>query len=535
MKDLAKASSVTAKDRYRKLETERNSFLDRARECAVLTIPSILPPSGFSSSSKLPTPYQSLGARGVRVLASKLMLALFPQIPFFNYRVEDSILRDLGAKRGEIEAALASRERAVVAEVDHAVFRPVVFMCMQHLLVTGNALLNLPASPDERAKMYRLDQYVVRRDAAGNLLEIVIREEIDQTVLPPEILGVILSNKQSGDRSGNTDGMTMEPTPVELYTHIYLTKDNKWETYQEVEGIILPGTVGKYKKDELPYLALRFNNQPGESYGRSYAEEYLGDLDSLEALSEALVDGSAAAAKIVFLVDPAGTTQLKVIQEARSGDIRAGRADDVSVMQLQKSQDLSIAKQQAEEIATRLSYAFMLHASVQRAGERVTAEEIRYLAADLDDGLGGVYTLFAADLQLPIVRLFERRMEKRLGAKALDSKTVKPQVVAGLEAIGRGHDQRNLSTFVKEIIGMVGPELALRYLNPREFMSRAAAAYNIDTEGLIPSEEEVAQAEQQAQIQQIIAQLGPNAINQLGGSANTMLKASLPPPPKAPQ
>jgi len=323
----------------------------------------------------------------------------------------------------------------------------------------------------------------------------------------------------------------MEPEPVDLYTHGYWdAAKQRWFTYQEAAEIRLPGTEGVYKPGELPYLALRFATQPGEDYGRSYVEEYLGDLDSLEALSETLVEGSAASAKIVFLVDPAGTTSIQVIEKAKMGDVRSGRAQDVTVMQVQKQADLQVAKAQAEEIANRLAYAFLLHSSIQRDGERVTAEEIRFMASELDDGLGGVYTLLAADYQLPAVRLFERRMEKRLGAPKLPDDMVKPVIVAGLEAIGRGHEQANLRMFVQEIIGSVGPELAMRYINPLELMYRSAAAYGIDTANLLRTEEEIAQAEQMALMQAMIQHLGPEGLKQLGGLTQTAIQNGSVPP-----
>ena len=82
-------TDVSAEQRYQQLEMDRRPFLDRARLCAALTIPAILPREGHTKHSILPTPYQSLGARGVRTLASKLLLSMFPQVPFFNYKVDD--------------------------------------------------------------------------------------------------------------------------------------------------------------------------------------------------------------------------------------------------------------------------------------------------------------------------------------------------------------------------------------------------------------------------------------------------------------
>ena len=68
----------TAEARYRQLEQTRQSYLDRARDCSELTIPSLIPPDVHNETSDLYTPFQGIGARGVNNLASKLSLALMP-------------------------------------------------------------------------------------------------------------------------------------------------------------------------------------------------------------------------------------------------------------------------------------------------------------------------------------------------------------------------------------------------------------------------------------------------------------------------
>lgn len=513
-------TDVSAQHRYSSLEHDRRPFLTRARQCAVLTIPAIMPREGHSKHSDLPTPFQSLGARGVRTLASKLMLSMFPTIPFFNYKVDDNTLEELGEMRGTVAEALASRERSIVLEMETATFKPVASMVFQHLLVVGNALLYVPPDPGERVRMFRLDHYVVRRDASGNVLEIIIKEEIDFAALDYSIQKELRSLPEFKSNPSDLDRQ-----PVELYTRIYWSPERKqWLIYQELEGYLIPGSEGSYPKDMLPYLPLRLITQPGEDYGRSYIEEYLGDLDSLEALSETLVEGSAASARVVFLVAPNGTTNIQTVAKARNGDVVAGNAADVTAMQVQKQADLSVAQAQAQEIASRLSYAFLLHAAIQRQGERVTAEEIRYMATELDDSLGGIYTLLAAEFQSPIIALFEKRTEKRGSLRPIPRDVAKPVIVAGLEAIGRGHEQQNLRAFTAEIVQIMGPEVALRYLEPLEFMKRSAAAYSIDTQGLIATPEQVQQREQAAQMQALIQHLGPNVINQLGSAGTQVLQ-----------
>ena len=78
----------SAKERYETLKQHREHFLDRAQECSELTIPSLLPPDGFHSSTDLYNPFQSVGARGVNNLASKLLLLLLPpNSPFFRLSI----------------------------------------------------------------------------------------------------------------------------------------------------------------------------------------------------------------------------------------------------------------------------------------------------------------------------------------------------------------------------------------------------------------------------------------------------------------
>lgn len=531
-----------AAQRYGLLEPRREPFLRRARDCAKLTIPYLIPPAGFGPTSDLPTPYQSIGARGVRTLSSKLLLALFPpNTPFFKYSIDDITLRKLEEEqqqrglRGEVEKALSARERAVLQEMETALFRPAAFVTLQHLLVAGNFLLYVP--PEEgRARGFRLDQYVVRRDPTGALLEIVVKEQVAPGNLPNEVRALVQAS--SGTSQPETDGKTTKvtvgdpaslPTGVDdnldLYTHIERDFENdRWTIYQEINGHIVPGSEGHYPIDRLPWFPLRLSTQPGEDYGRAYVEEYLGDLDSLEGLVQSIVEGSAAAARVVFLVSPNGVTSLRIVAKARNGDVVSGDGKDVSALRLDKGADFTVAQRQAQEIAQNLAFAFLLNTAIQRNGERVTAEEIRYMAAELDDALGGVYTLLGAEFQLPAVTLFERRMEKNRNVPPLPNDMVKPVIITGMEAIGRGRDQRNLKLFVSEIVQAVGPEVAFKVINMHEFLKRSAADYGIDTEGLIVDQEQMAQDEQQAMLMQLVQQLGPEGIRQLGGLAQQQMQ-----------
>ena len=77
--------SSSAASTYERYCTQRESYLKRARDAAALTIPHILPEEGYTGTQKLPTPYQSVGARAVASLSSKLLMALYPpNTPWFK-------------------------------------------------------------------------------------------------------------------------------------------------------------------------------------------------------------------------------------------------------------------------------------------------------------------------------------------------------------------------------------------------------------------------------------------------------------------
>lgn len=490
----------TAASRYNRLATLRSGVLARARDAAKLTIPSLLPADGHSESSKLPTPFQGIGARGVNNLASKLLLALLPpNSPFFRYVIDDFTLVKMTKRpgmRGEVEKALASIERAIMTEIETSAIRVSAFEALKQLLVAGNVLVYL--APAGGMRVFRLDRYVVKRDPMGNVLEIIVREDVSPTALPESIQAHV-KLKSKGD----------EQKTVALYTHI-VRKKNQWTIRQEVAGATVPGSQGTYPLDKSPWIVLRFTKIDGEDYGRGYVEEYYGDLLSLEELTKAIVEGSAAAAKMLFLVNPNGTTSIKTISEAPSGAVRVGNAEDVTVLQVQKFADFQIAFKSIEMIQQRLSFAFLLNTAIQRAGERVTAEEIRYMAGELEDALGGVYSILSQEFQLPLVNRLSFQMERQSRLPSLPKGIVRPTITTGLEALGRGHDMNKLQIFAGIAAQAAGlpPEV-----NRGDFLTRAGTALGIDMAGLIKSPEELAADQQQAMMMQMMDKLGPKGMD----------------------
>lgn len=481
------------------MKSDRQPFLDRARECAKLTLPSLFPDEAATGAWTFSTPYQSIGARGVNSLSSRLLMTQLPSnAPFFRLKLSDYDFRLLGneKQRGKVEAALAIIERTAIDEIEAQALRVPLYEALRLLLISGNALLVY--QPQGGARVFRLDRYVVKRDPMGNVLEIIIHEQVAPSTLPKKLLQQIQeSNLQ--DQNGEEDLSTQKT--LDLYTHMS-RKGDGWTSYQEIRGRTIPSTRRTYPADRCPWLPLRFNRVNGESYGRGLVEEYYGDLRSLETLTKAIVQGSAAAAKILLLVRPNGSTKIKEVKEAPNGAVIAGQAEDVTVLQLNKYADFRVAKDMMQELEQRLSGSFLMNSSIQRNGERVTAEEIRFMAQELEGALGGLYSVLALELQAPMVRLILANLERRGKIPRLPTDKVKPQITTGIEALGRGMELTKLQQFMA-LLQPLGPEVIAQNLNVGDFIDRIGANLGIDTAGLIKSDEQKAQEAAQAQEMQM--------------------------------
>jgi hypothetical protein len=482
---------TTAKQRYEKLSADRFHFLDRARDCSELTIPSLVPDESFSDSSELYTPFQSVGARGVNNLASKLLLLLLPpNSPFFRFSISGKAKEELDQQKemkASVEEALGKMEREIAHKIERLALRVSTFEALKHLIVAGNVLLYLPKEGNMR--VYPLTQYVCTRDSSGTLLEIVIKENISPLSL-------------DDDTRAELEGQYKDDESLDIFTHIYKLPDEKYYVCQEVKGVKLQNSIGTYTKNNFPYMALRMIRVDNEDYGRSYVEEFLGDLKSLEGLSQSLVESAAASSKVVFMVKPNSVTRKSDLAQTRNGDIITGTREDVTCLQSEKQYDLQIVERSITKLEDRLSFAFLLHTAIQREAERVTAQEIRYMAQQLETSMGGVYSLLSQEFQLPLVNVLMKRMQQAKEIPTLPKGSVEPVIITGIEALGRGNDLQKLREFVMEImnVAQVNPQIA-KALNTQDLVTRIATGLGIDVEGLIKNPDEL-QAEQEAMMAQ---------------------------------
>ena len=502
----------TARERYNQLSTNRRQFLDKAVDCSELTLPYLIQDDLASKPDheSLKVPWQSVGAKCVVTLAAKLMLAILPpQTSFFKLQVrEDKLGQELNNPqiKGELDLSFSKIEKMIMDYIAASNDRVTIHQALKHLIVSGNALIFMGK---DGLKTFPLSRYVVNRDGNGNVLEIVTKELISKKILDLDIPEP--SPESVVDESSQSD-----EDEVELYTCVKLI-DGRWVWYQEIDGKILPKSRSTAPKDASPWLVLRFNTVDGEDYGRGRVEEFIGDFKTLEGLSQALVEGSAAAAKVIFLVSPSSTTKPQTIAKAGNGAIVQGRAEDVQVVQVGKTADFSTAANMSQQIEKRLLEAFLVM-NIRNA-ERVIAEEVRLTQLELEQQLGGIFSLLTVEFLIPYLNRTLLVLQRSNQIPKLPKDIVRPTIVAGINALGRGQDRESLTQFIGTVAQTLGPEALMKFIEPLEAIKRLAASQGIDILNLVKTQEQI--SEEMAQQQQAMQQKA--LLDQAGQLAGTPL------------
>lgn len=505
---------ATAAQRYEALRSDRDYYLDRGREAARLTLPYLVPSSndGEVIKESHTLPWNGIGARGVLNLASRMMLALLPPTQtFFRFALNELEMVRQGIPKEaktEYEQALARMEQEVLRSIEATNDRTAFHEALLWLIVTGNALLYVG---QEGLKVYHLNRYVCQRDPMGSPMEAITCEVLNYNTLPQKVKDLLEEDDLAGRLPMEDDDPLKEyDKTVRIYTHVKWEKKRcKW--HQEIKGRVIPGSEGTAPLTSNPWMPLRMSRVDGQPYGVSYVESAaLADLQTADALSQAVAEGSLACASVRFLVKPSGVTKAKTLAEAANGAFVPGDVNDVAPLQVLKAQDMGVAMQGLARIEARLSQAFML-ADV-RDSERTTAEEVRLQAIQIENSLGAIYSILSQEFQQPYVSRKLDLLVRSGRVPALPPELVRPVVSVGLAAVGRNNDLEKVVQFVQTIGGTM-PDAIPQYIQPGELIRRLASSLGIDTLNLVKTDEQIAQEQQQAQEMALMQQAMQSPMN----------------------
>lgn len=482
---------------FAELDARRSTKLTRCEELSRLTIPGLYPKSGWTETMELPDLYSSVTARGIMALASRMVSAIYPlnQMPFFQHEIDMAMVPE-GADTTQQMQQLGRLDKKIMEKLQSTNLRQELFVLMQHLIVLGDALWF--QSDDYMFRVYRLDQYVVVRYPDGSIKKIIVRDWIDPKAIPENWTGYPTTS-QTTNAGYLIQGPTSRHEPC--YTEIEWDGENeKWEVEKEFRGVVVE--EGEYEVS--PYSPQVWSRIAGEDYGRSLVEEHVGDIRSMEALSKSMVEMAAANAEFRIGIDPTGITEMADLVDTQNGDFVPARQADIFTVQLAKQADLGPVVMARQELAANIGRTFLLQSAVQPTGDRVTATQIREIAQELDQALGGIFSGISRDVQMPIVRrtIFLLAKDKLIPKEII--KLTKPggilnmKVRTGLEALNREVQNSQLVQWAQVVAQIPN---AMNVVNWDNWLTRFTTSFGMDTAGLVKTPEQI-QAEQQAMMQQ---------------------------------
>lgn len=539
--DEALDNEGTAAGAYGRMRSDRDPYLVRARRMAEVTVPYLFRPVGENGATSEMVPWNTLGAFLVFTnLGPKLTDALFPAgIPPMILEKSGKTKEALRAipdpsqretLSTQIDAGLAAVGKDFAQCMDEDGDRGHLSIASLKLLVGGNH--GFQFYPDGTMRGISLDRFCVKRDPSGNLLEFCIEDPLSFETLDEDMREIV--RKKGYDPSVATPQGT-----ILVYTWGRL-KGGLWHITQEVYGVECEECERWLTPEALDYLFVPFILLDGEDYGRSYVEMYEGDLQTVEGGTQTITEGSAAIARFIQFVHPGGLTSKKAVAEAPNGAVLSGRAEDVTTLLTNKGADFQSQQYVVDKAEARLNKAFLVGS--RRQGERVTAEEIRADIEELQSQLGSIYSQLVVSYQTPYARIKLAALQRTKRVQPLPKGAVKMTILGGLAALGRSAMLNALDNLLKGTEQLFGPEAVAQALGPkaiRTYFNRRAAALGVNTDGLIPTEAEAAQAEQEAQMRAMVSQLGPEAIKQVGNNltstqvADTNASAKLATSPEA--
>lgn len=434
---------------WTKLNNRRSAMLTRIEGYASLTIPRVMEPLGADeNNATVNRDHQSVGAQGVNHLTNRLMLTMFsPSRPFIRMDLdadEKAKLMERGVEEMLIEEATFEGEMKAVRELDNRPVRPTLHEALLNLVVTGNVLLKLPKG--ENPTLFGIRDYVVRRSRDGKWRRLIVFRKHEFRDLEPALRDYMQSVK---------NGQYREDDEVELYTHVWKEDGRVKETLTVGDHeVTLEDFTGDYAEEDCPWHPEVWNLRSGAHYGTGHVEDLSSDLAALSVLSKAQVEAAILASEFRWLLRPGAMTTATDMQNSANGAVIPGEKDDLNLLHANIGQTLATIKDTAGDYVRRVGYGFLLNSAVTRDAERVTTEEIRQQALELETALGGVYSRLASTFQLAVAKWLLKAVNVNVNGTAF-----KVRIVTGLDALSRNGDLAALR-------GALGDIASLKALDP---------------------------------------------------------------------
>lgn len=481
---------------------KNDQLITNSERYAALTLPSEFLRDETRDYEEVEHDYQSIGGVAVSNLANKIMNTLFDtRHPFFRAEYSKEQKQELMTgvnadgeqvstpiSEDQILKASAQAEKEAIKGLQKRSSRTVLTDTVLQLIITGNALLRIPEDESKNYQMYTMRNYIVKRDAFGEFKLIIVCIEKQVKLLDDKLKERALANKFKEDDK------------VKIYTGIKKVGQNEFKVWQEMENVcVCHEEKGTRTQDEIEYIPLTWKLATGRDYGTGLVEMHRGVLEEMSIATQTLIDQMAILSDIKYLVNPSGMTDVRQLAQSRAGSYVQGREQDIAILQANNVNAIQGILANIDRLKREIGTIFLLNSAVTRDAERVTAQEIRLQAQELEAGLGGVYSRLGADLQLPIAKRLLRDVNP------IFSK-VEPTIISGVEGLSRGADQQKINAMMQDLAAMANvPEQVLEFIDMAGLIATLGANYGVDYSTFLKDEAAVQEARRIAAEQQAMA------------------------------
>lgn len=493
--------------------------INRCEQYATWTLPYLMADTAVVSHSGrviVERDFQEAGALLVNNLAAKLARVLFPtQFAFFQASASETFKRH-AARKGMDAEALRSSFAKLELEANKRLFLnsgyAALILALKYLIVTGQVLLHRD-SKKGTVTAYGLQMFAVRRDGKGGLLDCILREYTSVESLPEAI--------QAALRHKNKAMYSRPEQRVEHFTRIHRQPRNGVEGYEVSEQVdtIDVGTPSWYPANLCPWMCPTWVLVPGEHYGRGMVEDYAGGFARLSSFSEASALYGVEIMRVLHMVGNGSGTDVDEAASSESGEWIKGDPNSVAAYEAGDDRKLVAVVGEITRIVQSLSRAFM-YTAITRQAERVTAYELQRDAQEAENTLGGVYSSLSGGVQVPLAHILMTEVSD-VALAGLITGELRPDVTAGIPALGRSADVSNLLAAAQELTAVFPVAQLDKRINPSKLVDIILAGRSVDPSSIFftPDEqranEEAAQAAQnaaQAAMQAQLLQQAPEAI-----------------------
>lgn len=502
-------------DLYEELRIGRDQVITKAQDISKISISTLMPPEGYQPGDNLPPPNQSINAAMISILASRIMLtALPPGFPMLKYNiVEHKIQAAINADPtlySETLLALSRREKANRDRMESTGIRSAYVEASESLIGAGNVLWR--HIDIDHPSVHKMDKYVVARSQGGEQQKVILKLAVSLSELKPStrafIRNLIVANSNRHDK----DALDRDKHTVYACERLWWRSETEkvWLYWEEFDGELIPDSDVMVPYDAPIMYAAWMKPVYGANWGLSYCELYESDMWLVENCYADLRDMADAAAITWLFIKPGGVTSKRVLEKAENVRIMYGDAGDITVFRLEKNNDGSFIQTIADATEHRLGRAFLSTSSVQRSGERVTAEEWRDMTQELDMAMGGLFAIFAQGLGKNIVSRFIALQEAEDPTmKPLPKGIIRLGVITGMDALSINDEEQNLENALGVLIKLFGNDIAalFTYIVPDEVIRRVLAGNTVKPDGLVKGPDQQASEAQAANNQAVQGKL----------------------------